>query len=288
MTTITHNLPVYADAFDNFADSFFRSEGFDPTQTYCLVTGAPIGTNTEAESFFYLSDLESDDLIDDLSVRLLASMRPSIHWNLMREESFDVMRQRQPVQTFAYLFNRLIAPEGFATIPMDRRLGLQRERIQTFQRLRKWHDSEPASFIKCLHMLIEADSKFGFDKVACPFNADDMFANPVEVVGDFFANQCKKYDEQIKRDEAQARWIKYGNPIVKESARKIEVAKRPPSKTAKKRVEKKKEADFFESLFDEITRKPANTPVADSLPKARRAAKPTLKLGKLNLAGGKK
>ena len=287
MTTITHNLPVYADAFDNFTDSFTRSEGFDPTRTYCLMTGAPIGTTDESESFFAVSNLPSDQLIDDLSVRLLASMRPSIHWNLMREESFDVMRQSQPVQTFAYLLNRLLAPEGFASIPMEQRLNLQRDRIQTFQRLRKLHESEPDAFTKCLHMLIEADSKFAFDKVACPFNLEQMLENPVAVIGDFYANQCKKYDEQMKRDKAQARWIKYGNPVVKESARKIEIAKRPVGKARQQRIAKKQDLDFFESLFDEITRKPANTPVTDSLPKAKRAPRPALKLGKLNLAGGK-
>lgn len=90
----------------------------DLTRIYCQLTGAPIATighdsfvDIATVGMFDLSD-ESDreDFANQCFERLMASCRPSPVWNFVTVNTLDSLRNLRPIETLAYLWNKLAAP----------------------------------------------------------------------------------------------------------------------------------------------------------------------------------
>src|SRR5574338_107988 len=106
------------------AETFKSSYGFDMHGLYCQATGKCFGWThiEEMESLVNLVGAESndaDEIADDIAMRVLASMRPSHKWNKFRAESLAEMRKSDPIETLAYLINRMFAPLNHRKIGID-------------------------------------------------------------------------------------------------------------------------------------------------------------------------
>jgi hypothetical protein len=156
--------------------TFIDAYGFDPTHIYCQVTGKPIA-QTHSEEFEALVDslgvVDAEQAADDLAVRLLASMRPSMRWNVFRDDSLVIMRQKHPVETLAYLLNRMFAPLNFRKISRRDLLADLEHRIKTFQIISEW--DKASHFDTLIYMLLELDAKWSLDTESAPFNWQDFF-----------------------------------------------------------------------------------------------------------------
>lgn len=273
-------------SLNNFVDAFHDSYGFCPMRIYCIATGKQIGTMYDEEIESIIGDWQGDDtVIDDVATRLLASMRPSIQWNKMREETLDDMRRRNPVDTLAYLLNRLLAPSEFKQLSLERRLDNHADRIKLHSWLVDAFDSNSDLATKILHMLIEIDARLGLESQPQPFNYG-QFGTLLELfnlVADWYAERLKVYQAKVKHDEEMQRWNRHGNPLAKQAFGAIWRETKPLTKTEIVKAEKRKESRFFENIFDELMAgNVESTPTQTEAPKPQ-VVKP-LRLGKLNLA----
>jgi hypothetical protein len=102
---------------DQAINQFHKDYGFDPFRIYCQVTGKPFATILEEEMDSVLSLVcESNDDADaaaqDLWLRVVASMRPSLKWNKFRSNTLAELRVSDPIETLAYLVNRMFGPHN--------------------------------------------------------------------------------------------------------------------------------------------------------------------------------
>src|SRR4051812_5829833 len=97
----------------------FREQfGYDYFRVYCSITGKPFGflNSEERHSLLSLvceSNDDADGACDDLWLRVIGSMRPSLKWNVWRDRDAMVkLRRTDPRETLAYLINRMFAPHN--------------------------------------------------------------------------------------------------------------------------------------------------------------------------------
>src|SRR4051812_22122998 len=145
-------------------EAFASAYGFDPHGIYCQVTGKRIGLTDEGELRALVGSIpgDPDSVIDDLAVRIFASMRPSLRWNKMRIDSLETMRKQVPTETLAYLLNRLFAPLDQIKLPIDVKLGDYHNRIRIFNLLTEWGEHDSLNLVT--HMLLEIDAKMNLSR----------------------------------------------------------------------------------------------------------------------------
>jgi hypothetical protein len=284
--THTHN---------KFIDTVLDSHNIDPLGIYCSVTGKMLGYMLNDEVYTFLdsrTDIDLEQLADDWAMRLIASMRPSPNWNVMREETLDQMARSHPVETFAYLFNRLTSTPDHHAIPLSQRTTQMLARIANYETIKAAHDSE--GFDKMLQMLLEVDAVRDLAKQEIPFESIDWrnagFEERTRLITEWYQRECREYIKRRDESAAQARWEKHGNPVASRAAAKkamllkIELDGsmiRRGQKTKQKQAEKNKQDAFFAGLFDAIQSGKSVVETPDK-PSAKPAT--TLKL-KLNLGG---
>lgn len=235
--------------------------GMNPFTLYCQVTGKPIGRlNPDELAPFLKGDI--DEVADDLFIRILASMRPSIHWNRMRDESLAVLAKSQSIETLAYLLNRLFQPVDHLRIPLARRLDDLHARIRTFNKLAL---IDPADRERIFAWLIELDAKVNLNQI----NVEQDFGG-VKITGvtrDSFENGdwedfmlgleglyesfIAKWKRNQRLEENQANWFK-GNTLARPAFFNSFMEAKPESKTAKgKRIVKERDVQL-DALFDAV------------------------------------
>ena len=158
-------------------------QGFDPYGIYCQFTGARIGSTLKEEMdslLAYIGGVDADDIADDLAMRILASMRPSIRWNKMRAETLQQLRVTDPVGTMAYLMNRLFAPLNHRKTRLEDMLSSYRERIEAYKMIQSWGTTDESNTI--FYMLLELDAKWNLDTEYPPFSFR-TFADCESMVG---------------------------------------------------------------------------------------------------------
>jgi hypothetical protein len=239
--------------------TFIDAYGFDPTHIYCQVTGKPIA-QTHSEEFEALVDslgvVDAEQAADDLAVRLLASMRPSMRWNVFRDDSLVIMRQKHPVETLAYLLNRMFAPLNFRKISRRDLLADLEHRIKTFQIISEW--DKASHFDTLIYMLLELDAKWSLDTESAPFNWQDFFVTAdtmdarVDLLQQWYNRRVADWDKKQKADEMQTRWMRSGSALAKPAYMAEFLAAKPLSKSAAVRESKKEEKAFFAGLLSEI------------------------------------
>jgi hypothetical protein len=239
---------------DDIISAFESEFAFDPRGIYCSVTGKRIGT-ADSEEFasvvrlISVSNEDADAISLDLGMRLLASLRPSLKWNKFRAESLRDMRVSDPVETLAYLINRMFAPLNRQKVGVESLLGYHSDRIKGYQLIERWGTTDETHTLT--YMLLEIDAKMGLDVESAPFNAYDFFfdapdmATRIAMVQGWYANLMTKWEKRLKDDELQTRWMRNGSVLAKPAFADAFMESKPLSVTAIKKEEKKAEKAFF-------------------------------------------
>ncbi len=243
---------------NSVAQSFaLQYPGVDPQGIYCLFTGKRIG-QTELDELSSLVDSlpgDAEDIADDLAMRLFASMRPSMRWNKMRSESLDELRKSVPMETLAYLLNRLFTP-----LSQSNPLALHHDRIRLFAQLESWGFNESTNTL--LYYLIELDAKLGLNTIAPPFSIEmllsDFESMPILLASfeSFYQSCLKKYEKQQADMESSDRWFRTGNTLAKHAHVKMFMEFKPVTESAKQKQAKAEREKFFGDLLFEVLGKP--------------------------------
>lgn len=244
-------------------DACIAQYGFDPSGIYCSATGKRVGSThiEELESVINLIGGDSaEEIADDLAMRLLASMRPSMKWNKFREESLRQMRKSDAVETLAYLINRMFEPRARLTIGIDAMMNYWEQRIRAFQILTSWGTNDSTNTLT--YMLLEIDAKMNLTEETPPFSwtaffidAPDMDAR-VSMVQDWYADLMERWEKRVKAEELQVRWMRHGSALAKPAFQDAFMESKPPSVTAIKKAAKAAEKQIFDDLLFEIMGKP--------------------------------
>jgi hypothetical protein len=239
--------------------SFVEEYGFSPLGIFCQMTGKQIGTTSDEEfesliDSFHTGD-HDDGIVDDIALRIFASMRPSLQWNKMREDSLDKMRKRVPVDTLAYLLNRLFAPRNTLKMGVDQMLGLHHDRIRLHKRLSEWGMNDTTNSI--LYLLLEIDAKLNLNSESAPFTARDFlddfkgFALLLEMVQAWHARRVTYHAKQQHEAMQQANWTK-GNTLARPAFFNIWLESKPPTPTGLKAQAKAEERKFMLGVLAEV------------------------------------
>jgi hypothetical protein len=238
--------------------SFNAEYGFNPFAIHCQVTGKPIGLIGNEEMMSVLSLIcESNDGADeaasDLWLRVISAMRPSLKWNKFRSETLAHMRKVDPVETLAYLLNRMFAPHnrlrgGMLPIHYE-------ERIKAWQLIEHWGVTDHTNTLS--YMLLEIDAKMGLDVEQPPFNWRDFYGaesmnHRIEMLQAWYADLMIRWEKRLKAEEMQTRWMRHGNALSRQAFSEAFMESKPLSATAIKQAAKKQEKDFFANIFFEV------------------------------------
>lgn len=231
--------------------------GVNPTLQYCQFTGKRIGRTDDSEFESLCLSLSGDpeEIADDIALRLFASMRPSMRWNKMRAESLKEMRKSAPLETLAYLLNRLFTPINSSNL-----LAIHHDRIRLWNRLEEWGFTESTNTI--LYYLLEIDAKLGLVTEPVPFSIemllDDFESMPLllEAFEGWYNRRLKEYDKRLKQAEDSNRWFQTGNTLAKPAFYDAFMESKPKSESAKRAEAKREESEFLGKLLFEVLGKP--------------------------------
>ncbi len=237
----------------------FRAEqGFDPYGIYCQFTGQRIGSTLKSEMdalLGYIGGSDADDIADDLAMRILASMRPSIRWNKMRAETLQQLRVTDPVGTMAYLMNRLFAPLNHRKTRLEDLLSSYRERIEAHAMIQSWGKTDESHTI--FYMLLELDAKWNLDTEYPPFSFRDFadcesMLKRIELLQAWYDRRVEAYTKKVAADEMQVRWSRSGNTLAKPAFLDLYCESKPLTKVGMVKAAKQEERDLMAGLLSEI------------------------------------
>lgn len=232
---------------------FMEQYGFDPFAIFCSVTGKRIATSEGMEVLELIDSLpgDPDEVADDIALRLFASMRPSMHWNKMREESLDVLRKTRPLEVLAYLLNRAFAPVTGGNL-----LVLNHDKIRLFQQLSAWGWSD--SLNTMTYYLLEIDAKIGLHTDSPSFTVEDFTTRfesmdlLLSLVEAYYSKRLDDYAKFVKQQEMNTRYFRSGNALAKGAFFTAFMESKPPTQKELKDKAKKEEKDFFTGLLAEV------------------------------------
>lgn len=237
-----------------------ESDGIDIQGVYCLATGKRMGTFDESEILAAIDEIgtaNEESLIDDLLVRVVASMRPSPALNMPNTATIREMASSRPVDAMAYLANRLHGTRDTLTKRSEHSFQPLINRITTH---RQWTAlaAEGVDLTPWIHWLLELDAKMNLHDTPCPgvLMGDKTWIlspsgnallsmvtveNHAELLALFEAwvfERLKIYDKRDKEMLAQSNWIR-GNRFtrgayVRSWIENPEIAKRKDEARAKK------------------------------------------------------
>lgn len=224
--------------------------GINPFTIYCQLTGKPIGRiDADELAPFMTGDIEQ--VADDLFVRIIASMRPSIHWNVMREDSLDTMAKSRPIETLAYLMNRLFQPNDFYKLPLAARMDDQHQRIKLYEFLSKCGECERGNLYA---MLIEVDAKMNLTQQRIDMRCVDFmldYDESMKKLTAWYLACIKRWNKSQKAEQDSRNWFK-GNTMAKPAFFRSFMEAKPETKVAAKVRVKKERDTSLDALFDEV------------------------------------
>lgn len=242
--------------FTNFSNKFHSVWGFWPNRFYCEVTGKPIGEMLDEEYDSIILSLGNDfeSAIDDFALRALASMRPSLKWNVTRDTTLSEMVKSDPLETMAYLLNRLFTERK----EKEQWMRTRTNRIILWEKLAFANctmtlegEGRNEAFDSLMIMLLEIEAKLNLLSESVPFNISDIFnADPATLFETLVAKLTKWHTIRIKdhaRAEADARFFA-SNPGAKRAYFESWFAKEPTKAEAKRQAKDKKEGEL-DQLF---------------------------------------
>lgn len=247
-------------------DHFVSQYGFNPRGIYCAVTGKMVGMtlNEEfvslVESLSVEGEADAEQIADDIAIRIFSSMRPSMRWNSFKSDGIKTHREKHPVETLAYLVNRMFAPIGWRKMGLNERLASNADKIRAYSIIESWGVNDATNTL--LYMLLEIDAKWSLDTESAPFswmafflNAPDMDAR-VSMLQSWYATRMEAWAKRVKAEEMQVKWTRHGNAVSKPAFQAAFMENRPLSVTAIKQAEKVAEKTMWGDLLFEIMGKP--------------------------------
>lgn len=237
-----------------------ESEGIDIQGVYCLATGKCMGVFDESEIRYAIDEIGTDDeesLIDDLLVRVVASMRPSPALNMPNTATIREMATSRPVDAMAFLTNRLHGHRDTLIKRSEHSFQPLIDRITTH---RQWSAlaADGVDLAPWIHWLLELDAKMNLHDIHAPGiimgekswilspSGNALLSlvtveNQAELLALFEAwvfERLKVYDKRDKEMLAQANWMR-GNRFsrgayVRSWLENPEIAKRKDDARAKK------------------------------------------------------
>jgi hypothetical protein len=237
---------------------FVSDYGFEPLFIYCQVTGKPIGTflAEEQDSVLNLvceSNDGADEAASDLWLRVIASMRPSLKWNKFTAQSLAELRVSHPVETLAYLVNRMFTPHNRLKGGVTFRHF--EERIKAFKQIESWGQTDDTNTLT--YMLLEVDAKMGLDVEMPPFNWQDFFdaesmKHRVEMLQGWYGQLMVRWEKRLRDEELQTRWMRHGNVLAKPAFADAFMESKPLTMTGIKKAEKAAEKQIFADAAWEV------------------------------------
>jgi hypothetical protein len=226
-------------------------EGIDIQGVYCLASGKRMGFFDESEILAAIDEIGTDDeesLIDDLLVRVVASMRPSPALNNPNRATIREMVSRRPVDAMAYLTNRLHGHRDLLTKRSEHSFQPLINRIAIHN---QWSALQAAGLdlTPWIHWLLELDAKTNLHDIQCPGYGEHRqpllsqvtLENHAELLAAFESwvfERLKEYDKRDKELLAQSRWIRgntFARPAyVRSWLENPEIAKRKDDSRKKK------------------------------------------------------
>lgn len=211
------------------------SLSINPTIIYCQVTGAPIGSMSRAEFQFLLStlspDLSLDEIVDDLYVRTVASMRVGPAWTFIEAKTLERMRRHDPIRVCAFLLGRLYEPKDGAydrtRRTLNQRLTDGRNRIVGYRKLSR-AAIDPELMTRFTTALLLLDSHFNLALMPVPegFPASPDELDPAnlallcDLLDSTFQALCLEKDKLERKARLQESWmIAGGNRLTADVAR---------------------------------------------------------------------
>ena len=251
--------------------------GVDPTATYCLATGRMIGANYEVTELVESSDMDLEELADDIAMRLFAAMRPGIFWNKMTLRTVGNLQVTRPTETLAWLLNRLMNPPEFK----GSIFAIHHDRILTFQ----WCESLSAETItRLVDALLNVDARLNLNAMSDGPTLDTLLFDGVAAIDTFVTQANIKADKREKAMEMQTRWYRDGNTLSRAATVESFFRKRAesPSPAKAASTEKAKTAIMMDNILAALMTGTA-TPDSRSVetPKATPAPAATPKSGGL-------
>lgn len=238
--------------------TFIADYGFDPLTIYCQVTGKPLGTflTEEADSVLNLvseSNDGADEAASDLWLRVISSMRPSLKWNKFSAQSLAELRVSHPVETLAYLINRMFVPHN--RLKGGVTLRHYEERIKAFQQIEAWGQTDDTNTL--MYMLLEIDAKMGLDIEMPPYNWQDFFdaesmKHRVEMLQGWYSQLMERWEKRLKAEELQIRWMRHGNVLAKPAFADAFMESKPLTMTGIKKAAKEAEKQIFADAAWEV------------------------------------
>jgi hypothetical protein len=278
--------------------------GINPAHIYCIQTGHPMGRVDIAERILAVDMIRAnseEELMDDLEIRTLLSMRPSIVWNSLDSRSIHRLRMLAPRQLLSYLLIRCYEPRdpnGHLNMPMSQRLDMYRGRIQMY-RLVEFMPIGKEKLNELLLALLSIDSMFNLNAVA----VDTGFPAPATITSDeaathYISELWKWFDwlyAKKSKAERQAKlsseyWGNRGNSVTRDATIKLTIESKPRAEATVKKLAKKAADNDMVTLLKGIMEaaEKGEAPVTQEM---KPAAKPTgfIPAGglRLNLAGKK-
>lgn len=155
---------------DSLRERILAEEHIDIQGVYCLHTGKRMGSYDADEILAAIEEIGTDDtdlLVDDLLVRVVASMRPSPALNMPNRQTLNQMVLTRPVDAFAYLANRLLGTRDLLVKRDDSRFGPLLGRIKLYAH---WSALVAAGvdLTPWVHHMLEIDAKMNLHDVDGP------------------------------------------------------------------------------------------------------------------------
>lgn len=223
---------------------------------YCQMTGKRIGLHDWDEINALIDSIPGDpeSISDDIAMRIFASMRPSLHWNKLRADSLEVMRKTRPVETLAYLLNRLYTP-----LSRDHdTLAVNHDRIRVYARCAEWGVCESSATL--MYYLLEIDARLGLHVEWPTFTLTDVLTQPwpilLEMAQAWHARRLKAYADLIKKQEQNTKFWRSGNALARPAFFSAWMESQPVSPNQQRLADKKAESDFFGGILFELMGKP--------------------------------
>lgn len=224
---------------------YTRQHDYEPNALYCSVTGKRLGAMDDDEfqaTLDLLAPTEQnlESIIDDMRLRVVASMRPSTRWNKFRSESLDELRKAQPIETLAYLLNRLFEPlNNLGSI------WSIEQRIHVWQELQQIN----GPVTQVIHQLLEMDTRTGLNQLFVGYQRGmlldfEAFAESIDVI--YTAQQVR-----WAQLDAEYRY-QIANPLARQSFFNSFMENKPESVTKVKIKAKTERRRGFENLLAQI------------------------------------
>lgn len=231
---------------ESVLETFANNYGFNHDGVYCQTTGRQIAQADECDidSLIDMLPGDSEEIADDLAMRICASMRPSILWNKMRSESIQQLAKHRPEEVIAYMVNRIFHPAQASDLTQH--MTAMQNRIKFFD----WLEDQPVDSEKMkdvLHILLRVDAVIPPSEKFKPGKAD---TSSLESFHKQVMGICETIISAHHAKSSNA--FRRGNPLASSAYRNSFAERAATTPAQVKKQEKRKDQAYLDNLFTSL------------------------------------